>query len=140
MPVRYTYGDLKKIKREQNIKEPIKRKKEPSKEKKDKHLLFCHYFDHKGIKAVTEHRFHPKRLWRFDIAFPDLKIAVEVEGGVWSNGRHTRGSGFINDMEKYNAATSMGWYLLRTTPDFLLSGKFLDVVETTIKMVTAKNT
>mgnify|MGYP003588544369 CR=1 FL=1 len=42
------------------------------------------------LVAVKEFRFHPKRMWRFDYAIPDEKIALEVEGGVWSQGRHTR--------------------------------------------------
>ncbi|MGI0119640.1 hypothetical protein [Zooshikella sp. RANM57] len=42
-------------------------------------------------KPETEYIFHPSRCWRFDFAWPDRKLAVEVEGGGWSNGRHTRG-------------------------------------------------
>ena len=62
-----------------------------------------------------EYRFHDLRLWRFDFAWPDLKIAVEVEGGVFAKGRHTRGKGFSDDCVKYNAATLDGWRLLRFT-------------------------
>jgi hypothetical protein len=46
-------------------------------------------------------------------------IALEVEGGVWTRGRHTRGKGFLGDMEKYNAAALGGWCVLRVTPDRL---------------------
>lgn len=69
--------------------------------------------------AVLEYKFHPERKWRFDLAFPERKIAVEIEGGVWSkkgNSRHTTGAGYTGDMEKYNAATMLGWKLLRYTP------------------------
>lgn len=62
---------------------------------------------------VTEHRFFPERKWRFDIAWLPEKLAVEVEGGVWTGGRHTRGSGFVKDCEKYNAAALEGWRVLR---------------------------
>lgn len=31
---------------------------------------------------VREHRFHPTRRWRFDFAWPDEKVALEVEGGT----------------------------------------------------------
>ena len=65
---------------------------------------------------VTELRFHPIRRWRFDYAFPKYKIALEVEGGVWTRGRHTRGAGFLRDVSKYNEAALMGWLVLRTTP------------------------
>ena len=66
-----------------------------------------------------EHRFHPMRRWRFDFAWPDHKLAVEVEGGAWTGGRHTRGSGFVADCNKYNAATVLGWRVLRVTTSHL---------------------
>lgn len=64
---------------------------------------------------LVEYRFHPTRKWRFDFAWPDLKIAAEIEGGAWSGGRHTRGYGFEKDCEKYNAALLLGWRVLRFT-------------------------
>jgi very-short-patch-repair endonuclease len=66
-----------------------------------------------GIVFEREYRFHPVRRWRFDFAIPELRIAIEVEGGVFSGGRHTRGIGYSNDLIKYNAATEMGWRVLR---------------------------
>ena len=66
-------------------------------------------------EPVTEYRFHPTRKRRFDFAFPDKKIAIEAEGAVWVGGRHTRGSGFTKDSEKYNEAAIMGWRVLRYT-------------------------
>lgn len=71
---------------------------------------------------VIEHQFHPSRKWRFDLAFPAEKLAVEVEGGVWSGGRHTTGAGFIADCEKYNAAVLLGWRLLRCHTGTIRSG------------------
>jgi very-short-patch-repair endonuclease len=60
-----------------------------------------------------EYKFHPKRKWRFDFADPANKIAVEIDGGVFAGGRHTRGMGFKRDCEKINAATVLGWRVLR---------------------------
>lgn len=71
------------------------------------------------VDCVKEFKFHPKRKWRFDYAIPEHKVALEVEGGVWTNGRHIRAQGFLGDMEKYNTATLMGWRVFRTTPDDL---------------------
>ena len=65
---------------------------------------------------VPEFKFHPTRRWRFDFAWPDRRLAVEIEGGAWIGGRHTRGAGFINDAIKYNSATEIGWKILRYTP------------------------
>ena len=72
-----------------------------------------------GLRPVIEHKFHPTRKWRFDIALVERKIAVEVEGGTWVSGRHSRGTGYRNDCEKYNEATKMGWRVLRFTPDMI---------------------
>lgn len=81
-----------------------------------------------GLVCVKEHRFHPKRRWRFDYAIPEHKIALEVEGGVWSQGRHTRPQGFLGDIEKYNTATLMGWRVFRTTPDDLYKTATLNMI------------
>lgn len=83
-------------------------------------------------ECVKEYRFHPVRKWRFDYALPDHKIALEVEGGVWTGGRHTSSVGFLNDMEKYNTATLMGWRVFRTTPDELCKKKTLDLIKQAI--------
>ena len=64
----------------------------------------------------AEHRFAAPRRWRLDFAHVGGMVAIEVEGGIWTGGRHTRGAGFERDLEKYNAATLRGWALLRTTP------------------------
>ena len=81
-----------------------------------------------GLTPTLEHRFAPPRRWRFDIAFMDERIAVEIEGGAWTRGRHTRGAGFIGDMEKYNAAVIHGWRLLRFTPDQVMNGTAREVL------------
>ena len=69
-----------------------------------------------------EYKFDSTRKWRFDFAYPKIKLAIEIEGAVWTQGRHTRGSGFIKDCEKYNQATLLGWRLLRYHADSLGQG------------------
>ena len=76
-----------------------------------------------------EFRFHVKRLWRFDFAWPDRMIAVEVEGGTWAGGRHTRGSGFEADAEKYGQAAVLGWRVIRLTGDMVRDGRGLALIE-----------
>ena len=65
-----------------------------------------------GIEFETEVRFHPVRRWRFDFVVKK-RVAIEVEGGLFTQGRHTRGKGYIGDMQKYNAAMIGGWRILR---------------------------
>lgn len=61
----------------------------------------------------VEHAFHPGRLWRFDYAWPALKVALEVDGGAGGYGRHSRPGGMRKDHEKLNTAAVMGWTVLR---------------------------
>ena len=61
---------------------------------------------------TREYKFHPIRKWRFDLAWPSLKLAVELHGAVFAAGRHTRGVGISNDAEKMNAAQMIGWNVL----------------------------
>ena len=63
----------------------------------------------------AEYKFLKNRRFRFDFAWPDRMIAVEIEGGVFSGGRHTRGVGYTRDLEKYNLATLHGWLVFRFT-------------------------
>lgn len=67
------------------------------------------------ILVKPEHKFHPKRRWRIDYYLPTLRIGIEIEGGVWTGGRHTHPAGFTKDMEKYNTAALMGIAIYRLT-------------------------
>jgi len=66
-----------------------------------------------GPELTKEHRFHPHRRWRLDYYHAPTQTAVELEGGLFSGGRHTRAAGFLGDCEKYNAAAMMGITVLR---------------------------
>lgn len=68
-----------------------------------------------GIPFEREFKFHATRSWRADFRITGTQILVEVEGGVWSGGRHTRGTGYEADAEKYNTAAMEGWIVLRYT-------------------------
>ncbi len=76
-----------------------------------------------------EYRFHPKRRWRLDFAWPSIKLAVEIEGGVWSGGRHVRGKGFENDCEKQANAVFLGWKYYRFTSKQVKDGIALYFIE-----------
>ena len=82
----------------------------------------------KYLTPEREFQFCPARKWRFDFAFPHIKLAIEIEGGTWSGGRHSRGSGFEKDCEKYNSAAMLGWRILRYSTSMVMSGTAINQV------------
>ena len=76
---------------------------------------------------TKEHKFCERR-WRFDFAHIEKRIAIEIEGGVYSRGRHVRPKGFIGDMEKYNRAAVLGWRVIRLTPQQFDGLEFVSLV------------
>lgn len=85
-------------------------------------------------EPVTEFRFHKTRRWRFDYAWPHHKLALEVDGGVWTQGRHTRGAGVEKDCEKYCEAVVQGWRILRVTTRHVRSGQALGWIERALQV------
>lgn len=79
-------------------------------------------------QPIREFRFAPPRLFRFDFCWPAKGIALECEGGIWAYGRHTRGSGFVADVEKYNLATMLGWRMFRVTEREVKDGSAWDLL------------
>lgn len=72
-----------------------------------------------AVRPVKQYRFHATRKWRFDRAFVEARVAVELDGGTYNQGRHVRGAGFERDLEKLNAAALAGWLVLRYTTTML---------------------
>lgn len=82
---------------------------------------------HKLPEAVREYRFDAVRKWRFDFAWPDQKVAVELHGGIWAGGRHSGGKGQLGDMDKTNAAQLQGWLVLTFAAEHLKDGTALEM-------------
>lgn len=103
-------------------------------------------------EPIAELNFHPERKWRFDLAWPKEKIAFEIEGGIFRRkgavkcrycghtptGRHATGKGMLSDMEKYNAATLLGWRLLRVTPQMISNGEAIALLERIFKCQSSR--
>jgi very-short-patch-repair endonuclease len=81
-----------------------------------------------SLYPVREYVFARPRKWKFDFAFPEQKIAVEIEGGIWRGGRHNRATGYETDLEKYNAAVLLGWRVLRYSTDMVIAGDAIEGV------------
>ena len=85
----------------------------------ERFLLAWEEHGYPNSDITREHKFHPKRRWKFDFAFPTFKVAVEIEGlGAGGMGRHQRVGGLVKDAEKYNMAAEMGWTVLRCPSPF----------------------
>lgn len=85
-------------------------------------------------EPVPEFQFCEGRKWRIDFYFEanGRRVALEVEGGVYTGGRHTRISGFKSDIEKYNELSMAGIFLVRCTPEDLMKLKTLNAVKKTL--------
>ena len=81
-----------------------------------------------GYQCVKEYGFHPLRKWRADYFLPEIKLCIEVEGGIFTRGRHVRPNGFKGDMEKYNTMSIMGLGFIRVIPSKLKSKQTFDSI------------
>ncbi|MGH2868992.1 MAG: hypothetical protein ACRDNK_15720 [Solirubrobacteraceae bacterium] len=80
-------------------------------------------------KPEREHRFHPTRKWRFDLAWPEAKFAVEVDGGTWVGGGHVRGQQNESDCEKGAEAALLGWRVIHVNNHMVEDGRAASYVE-----------
>ena len=116
------------------IYKPKRKAKRPASVKKERvvsegEAILSQHLRTLKIEFEQEFKFHPTRKWRADFHLKDKKILVEVEGGIWSNGRHTRGKGYLGDLEKYNAATMMGYQVIRFSTEQVKSGLAIQQIE-----------
>ena len=80
-------------------------------------IVLAYFQSEKLPPPILEYRFNlPNSQHRFDFAWPANRIALEVEGGIWIAGGHSRGSGVVKDMQKYNLAAQRHWLILRVQP------------------------
>jgi len=89
---------------------------------------------------VRELQFHPTRKWRIDIAFPAQRLAIEVDGGIATGGRHVRIAGVLADCEKTCHLAIEGWRLIRVATIQVKSGEALSWIEQALKTVGASRT
>lgn len=87
-------------------------------------------------RPKPEHKFHPVRKWAFDLCWVGLKVAFEREGGIWKRipckcgksinvyiSRHRSPEGYEKDLDKYNAAASLGFLIVRGTAKSIADGR-----------------
>lgn len=99
----------------------------------------CHGF---GLpRPEPEWKFMTTRRFRFDFAWVQQKVALEINGGVYlkrkdgsTGGRHNTGSGFIRDMDKLNHAQLHGWIVLQFQPADLNKTATLDMIRSALEI------
>ena len=62
---------------------------------------------------IPEFRFDSVRRFKFDYGHLRMKIAVEMEGGIYTGTGHAKIGRYLSDMQKYNLAQLKGWIVLR---------------------------
>ena len=96
-------------------------------------LIVTAWFQDNGLPAPDfEYVFASDigRRWRFDICWPDHRVAIEVNGGIWIRGGHNRGAQMLKDWEKWNTATAIyRYHMLFCQPKDLCTKSFLLFVQ-----------
>lgn len=77
-------------------------------------------------EPVPEYRFLKDRKFRWDWAWPRFGVAVEIQGGIWVQGKHSRGAGQLRDFEKWNLAQKAGWHVFLATPQQVSDGSLFE--------------
>ena len=90
--------------------------------------LYVRLEQHGVPLGVGQHRFVPGRQYRFDRAWPEQRVAVEVQGGIWTGGRHARGSGIAAECVKLSIAAALGWRVLPLTVEMIESGQAVELI------------
>lgn len=94
------------------------------------------FFLYAALVPQFEYVFHVSRQWRFDLAWPWAKVALEVQGGIWTRGRHVRGVALKREWEKLNAAAILGWKILYCEPKDLCTQDTLQMVRAAVDYAT----
>ena len=83
-----------------------------------------------GLPAPEpEYKFMPSRKWRLDYGWPDAKLGLEIQGGLFVAGRHTQGEALLKEYEKLNALCCLGWRMLFVTPKDVKTGAAFALVK-----------
>lgn len=80
-----------------------------------------------------EWRFHPTRKWSLDIAWPEQRLCLEVQGGIFIQGRHSRGAAMLKEWEKLNTLATMGWRVLYCQPNDVCTNETVEMIESCLK-------
>ena len=103
----------------------------------DQRIVIAWFAEH-GLTAVPEVRFAPPRKWRFDFLFEN-RVALEVQGGLFTGGRHSRGASLLKEHEKLNEAAALGYRVLYCIPQNLCMQETVDCVKRALQWEQEKH-
>jgi very-short-patch-repair endonuclease len=95
-------------------------------------LAFSLTFGGRGIpKATRQFQFVPNRKVTADFAWPEFRVIVEVQGGIWrrGGGAHSHPNNILRDIEKQQLAMLHGWWIFPVTTDEVQNGQALKLIE-----------
>lgn len=105
---------------------------------KQQQALFIALLVENGLPSPeTEYRFAPPRKFRADYAWPEQRVLLEQEGGVYTGQAHGSVTGILRDIEKYNLAAQHGWRVLRVLPKQMLSQETIDLLTSVLTGTTS---
>lgn len=91
--------------------------KGPKGRKSHGNAVFAAFLSAAGLPApIAEYQFHPTRRWRLDYCWRAELVALEVQGGIFRQGRHTRGTALLAEWEKLNTAAGLGYRFIFVQP------------------------
>ena len=111
-----------------STQDQLKRETWQARQRKLRDAMMVHIRAHGVPMPIAEYRPSGKRDWRIDLAWPVDRVALELHGGIWSDGRHVRGKGFRQDREKMNELQLLGWTVIEATPEHIRSGQAIEWV------------
>lgn len=92
-------------------------------------IVAAYYHDVGLPPPCFEYRFHDTRKWRIDIAWPEQRLALEVQGGIFIKGRHSRGAALLKEWEKLNTLAEMGWRVLYCQPKDVCTMEMVETIK-----------
>jgi len=71
--------------------------------------------------------------FRLDFAHEETRVGIEIQGGIYTRGRHVTGAGYERDAFKYNLAYAGGWVIFLMTPEMIRNPRWYALIAATIE-------
>ena len=86
-------------------------------------------------EPIREYQAIKGRKFRWDFAWLERKLLVEVNGGTYTQGAHSTGRGIARDYEKANLATLDGWRVLMFDGKAVKSGEAVETIRKALESI-----